>query len=53
MDWIGAALGIVASGMGVWLWYLNHTAPTKKERKDQNAAEVHKRTSDIIDDELR
>ena len=53
MGWLEGILGIAGSGLAIWLWWLNNRAATKKEVKDQNAAEVHRRTADIIDDELQ
>ena len=53
MGWVEGILGLLGSGLAIWLWWLNNRAASKQERKDQNAAEVHSRTADIIDDELR
>ena len=53
MGWIEGILGVAGSGLAIWLWWLNNRAATKEEVKDQNAAEVHRRTADIIDDELQ
>ena len=45
-------IGLLASGAAIVLWWLQNRAATKKERKEQNAADIHRETSDIIDSQL-
>ena len=52
MGWIEGILGIAGGGLSIWLWWLNNRAATKEEKKEQNAADIHKRTSDYIDEQL-
>ena len=42
-------IGLVASGAAIVLWWLQNRAATKEEKRKQDAAKLHKDTSDIID----
>ena len=46
------AIGLLASVAGIVSWWLNNRAKTKEEAKKDEAAELHKITSDAIDSEL-
>jgi cell division protein FtsX len=49
---VESIIGLIASGVAVLLWWLQNRAATKKEKKEQSAADLHEKTSDIIDGEL-
>lgn len=53
MGWIEGILGAAGAGLSIWLWWLRNRTATKKEKKDQNAADSHKHNADVIDDLLR
>ena len=49
---VESIIGLIASGAAVLLWWLQNRAATKKEKKEQSAADLHEKTSDVIDGEL-